>query len=63
MSMGCNYSSRLDNEDVIIMLMRKLPDEGLQRKWVDRAGNLIKNKGRAEYSGVRQFRWKSNRAY
>ena len=48
-SMGCNYSSRLDNEDVIIMLMKKLPDEGLKRKWVDRAGDLIKNKGRAEY--------------
>ena len=31
MSMGSNYTSRLDNEDVIIMLMRKLPDEGLKR--------------------------------
>ena len=31
-SMGHNYVSRLDNEDVIISLMRKLPDEGLKRK-------------------------------
>ena len=43
-SMSCNYSSRLDNEDVIIMLMKKLPDEGLKRKWVDRAGDLIRTK-------------------
>ena len=34
-SMGCNYTSRLDNEDVIIMLMKKLPDESLKRMWVD----------------------------
>ena len=34
-SMGHNYVSRLDNEDVIISLMRKLPDEGLKRKgWI-----------------------------
>ena len=28
-SMDCSYSSRLENEDVIIMLMKKLLDEGL----------------------------------
>ena len=31
-SMGCNYASRLDNEDAVIMLMRKLPGKGLKRK-------------------------------
>ena len=31
-SMGCNYSSGLDNEDVIIMPVRKLSEEGLKRK-------------------------------
>ena len=30
------YSSHLDNQDVTITLMRKLPDKGLKRKWVDR---------------------------
>ena len=50
MSMGSNYTSPLDNEDVIIMLMRKLPDEGLKRKWADKASDLIKGKGRAEYA-------------
>ena len=30
-SMGCNYASRLDNEDVVIMLKRKLPGKGLKK--------------------------------
>ena len=34
---------------MIITLTRKLPDEGLKRKWVDKAGDLIKSKGRAAY--------------
>ena len=49
-SMGCNYSIRLDSEDVIVMLMRKLPVESLKRKWADRAGDLIKSKGQAEFA-------------
>ena len=48
-SMGHNYVGRLDNEDIIISLMRKLSDEGLKRKWVDKAGDLIKRKGRADF--------------
>ena len=55
MSMGSNYTSRLDNEDVIIMLMRKLPNKSLKRKWADRAGNLIKGKGRAKYADFVSF--------
>ena len=35
--------------DVIITLMRKLPDEGLKRKSVDTAGDLVKSNGRAAY--------------
>ena len=54
-SMGHNYVSRLDNEDVIISLMRKLPDEGLKRKWVDKAGDLIKRKGRADFADFVEF--------
>ena len=54
-SMGSNYTSRLDNEDLIIMLMRKLPDESLKRKWADRAGDLMKSKGRAEYADFVSF--------
>ena len=29
---------------MIITLTRKLPDEGLKRKWVDKAGDLVKSK-------------------
>ena len=54
-NMGSNYMSRLDNEDVIVKLMRKLPEEGLKRKWVDRAGDLIKTKGRAEFTDFVEF--------
>ena len=54
-SMGYSYSSRLDNEETIVMLMRKLPDESLKRKWADKAGDLIKLKGRAEYADFVQF--------
>ena len=53
--MGGNYAVRLDSEDVIIMLMRKLPDESLKRKWADRAGDLIKSKGQAEYVDFVRF--------
>ena len=31
-SMGYDYTSRLDNEDVIIRMMRKLPDKSFKRK-------------------------------
>ena len=55
MSMGSNYTSRLDNEDVIVMLMRKLPDESLERKWADRASDLMKGKGRTEYADFVSF--------
>lgn len=49
MSMGSNYISCLDNEDLIIMLMRKFFDESFKRKWVDRVGDFMKSKGWVEY--------------
>lgn len=54
-NMGLNYSCRLDNEDTIVALMRKLPEESLKRKWADKAGGLIKKKGRAEYKDFVDF--------
>ena len=54
-SMGHRYVNRLDNEDTIIMLMRKLPEESLKRKWADKAGDLIKAKGQAEYTDFVNF--------
>ena len=54
-SMGPSYSNRLDNEDVIVMLMRKLPDEGLKRRWADKAGDLIKSNGVVQFDDFVQF--------
>ena len=44
-SMGPCYEARLDNEDIILTQMRKLPDESLKRKWTDIAGDIIQSKG------------------
>ena len=49
-SMGPLYVSRLNNEDTILMLMKKLPDEGLKRKWTDIAGDLICSKEQVDLS-------------
>ena len=54
-SMGPLYVSRLDNEDTILMLMKKLPDEGLKRKWTDVAGDLICSKGQVYFSDFVNF--------
>ena len=54
-SMGPLYVSRLDNEDTILMLMKKLHDEGWKRKWTDVAGDLICSKGQVYFSDVVKF--------
>ena len=53
--MGPNYSNRLDNEDVIVMLMKKLPDQSLKRKWADKAGDLLKGNGLVTFSNFVNF--------
>ena len=40
-SMGPPYVSRLNNEDTILVLMKKLRDGGLKRKWTEITGDLI----------------------
>ena len=54
-SMGPLYLSRLNNEDTILMLMKKLPEEGLKRKWTDVAGDLICSKGQVDFSDFVNF--------
>ena len=54
-SMGPLYVSCLNNEDTILMLMKKLPDEGLRRKWTDVAGDLICSKGQVNFSDFLNF--------
>lgn len=43
-SLGPSFHSRLDNEETIVNLMKKLPDDALKRKWVEHAGDLILEK-------------------
>lgn len=40
-SLGGAYAARLDNDDFIKLLMKKLPSEPLKRGWCKRAGSLI----------------------
>ena len=54
-SMGPLNFSRLNNEDTICMLMKKLPHERLKWKWTDVAGDLICSKGLADFSNFVNF--------
>ena len=40
-TMGPRYAARLDNENMILTLVRKLPNESLKRKWTDIASDII----------------------
>ena len=53
--MGTSYSNKLDNEDVIVMLMKKLPEDSLKRKWADKAGDIIKTKGLVTFNNLVSF--------
>ena len=53
--MGPGYAVRLDNEDMILMLMRNLPDESLKRKWTDIAGDIIQSKGQISFAHFLSF--------
>ena len=54
-SMGPRNAARLDNEDMILMLMRKLPDKSLKRKWTDIAGDIIQSKGQVSFAYFLSF--------
>ena len=54
-SMAPLYVARLNIEDTILMLMKKLPDEGLKRKWTNIAGALICSKGQVDFSDFLSF--------
>ena len=40
-TMGPRYAARLDKENMILTLVRKLPNESLKRKWTDIASDII----------------------
>ena len=54
-SMGPGYVARFDNEDMILTLMRKLPDESLKRKWTDIAGDIVQSKGQVNFADFLSF--------
>jgi hypothetical protein len=39
-NLGACFVNRLDNEDLIVSLMRKLPEDNIKRRWADTAGIL-----------------------
>jgi len=53
--MGPLYVSRLNNEDTILMLMKKLPDEDLKLEWTDVAGDMICSKGHLDFYDFLNF--------
>ena len=53
--------SRLENEDTIVMLVEKRPEESLKRRWADRAGYLIPFKGQAKFKDFLKFIHKPKR--
>lgn len=40
---------------MIVVLMKKLPDDSLKRRWADRAGDLIREKGKVDYKDFVDF--------
>jgi len=54
-SMGPLYVSRLNNEDTILMLMKKLPDEDLKLDWTDVAADMICSKGHLDFYDFLNF--------
>lgn len=54
-SLGDDYSCRLDSEDLIKMLMRKLPDETLKKRWVERAGMILEDRPSVKFMDFHAF--------
>ena len=54
-SLGPGYSERLNNDDLIKMLVRKLPEEFLKRRWVDKVGDLLTKQTRIEFQNFIDF--------
>ena len=46
---------RLDKEDMILTLVRKLPNESLKRKWTYIASDIIQSKGQVNFADFLSF--------
>ena len=54
-SIGCRHAVRFDDENMILMLMRKLPNENLKRRWTEIASDLIQTKGQVSFGDFLNF--------
>ena len=54
-TMGPRYAARLGEENMILALVRKLPDESLKRKWTDIASDIIQSKGQVNFADFLSF--------
>ena len=54
-NLGACFVNRLDNEDLIVSLMRKLPEDNIKRRWADTAGDLLKRKGQVHFTDFSEF--------
>ena len=54
-SLGPEYTDRLNNDDLIKSLVKKLPEESLKRRWVDKVGDLLTKKTRIEFQDFVEF--------
>ena len=65
--LGHEYSDRLNNDDLIKLLIRKFPHESLKHRWVDKVGDLLKKQPRIYFEDfikfVRDQGQKLNNAY
>ena len=53
-SLGPDYSDRLNNDDLIKMLIRKLPED-FQRRWIDKVGYILTNQSRIKFQDFVNF--------
>ena len=54
-TMGPRYAARLDNENMILTLVRKLPNESLKRKWTYIASDIMQSKGQVNFADFLSF--------
>ncbi len=52
---GQHYVYRLDNEDTLKMLMNKLPNQNLKRRWADKASDFIISRGQVKFGDFVDF--------
>jgi hypothetical protein len=52
--LGSDYADRLDNDDLIKFLIRKLPEE-FHRRWIDKVGDLLTRQSKIKFQDLVSF--------